>query len=170
METNDLAAIGYASQALAFAVLSALFLGWRRVSPFSPYLGAASVASSVSGCILTLQALQIISFGAVLVLAEGAKSVLWIVALLMILRALDTQRLAEKHTRRYVLPVLIAAFAGLLLFSTRKFDSFSVSLVVSGGIRAPFSPASLNRPSSEQHRWGRKTDSQCRRRRSLAPH
>jgi len=134
METNDLAAIGYASQALAFAVLSVFFLAWRRGSPFSPYLGAASVASSVSGCILTLQALQLITFSAVLALAEGAKSVLWIVALLMILRTLDTQRLAEKYTRRYVLPVLIAAFAGLLLFSDRKFDSFAVSLIVSGGI------------------------------------
>ena len=129
METNDLAALGYTSQALAFAVLSVLFLGWRRSGPFSLYLGAACVAASVSGGILTLHALQYITFGAVVVLAEGGRSILWVVALLMVLRTLDAQRLAEKYVRRYVLPVLIVAFAGLVLYSSRKFDSFAVSLV-----------------------------------------
>jgi len=49
METNDLAAIGYASQMLAFAVLSTLFLRWRTAGPYSRYLGVASAASSLAG-------------------------------------------------------------------------------------------------------------------------
>ena len=91
METNDLAAIGYASQMLAFAILSALYLGRRRGSPFSSCLGAASAACALAGGILALQVLGFIAFGAVVVLVEWAKNALWIVALFSVLRTLDSR-------------------------------------------------------------------------------
>ena len=49
METSDLAAIGFASQMLAFTILSALFLGRRGASPFSRYLGVASASLCAGG-------------------------------------------------------------------------------------------------------------------------
>ncbi len=134
METSDLAAIGYASQMLAFAVLAALFLGRQRGSPFSRYLGVAAAVSSLLGGVLTLQALALISFGAVVVLAEWARNTLWLVALFMVLRILDRRRLAESYARRYVLPLLAIAFAALLIYSDTTIDSLAVSLVVSGGV------------------------------------
>jgi len=136
METNDLAAIGYASQMLAFAVLSTLFLRWRTAGPYSRYLGVASAASLLAGGALTLQSLEFIEFGAVVVLAEWVRAALWIVALFMILRTLDRRRLVEKYARRYVGPVLAIALAGLVIYSGRIFDSLGASLVVSGGILA----------------------------------
>ena len=134
METNDLAAIGYASQMLAFAVLSALFLRRRTGGPFFRYLGAASAASSLAGGVLTLQALEFIKFGAVVVLTESARNILWIVALFVVLRALDSRRLAENYARRYGLPILAIALPGLVIYSSTKIDSLTVSLVVSGGV------------------------------------
>ena len=134
METNDLAAIGYASQMLAFAVLSALFLRRRTGGPFFGYLGVASAASSLAGGVLTLQALEFIKFGAVVVLTESARNILWIVALFVVLRALDSRRLAENYARRYVLPILAIALPGLVIYSSTKIDSLTVSLVVSGGV------------------------------------
>ena len=134
MEASDLAVIGYASQMFAFAVLSALFLGRRRVSPFSRYLGVAAAASSLLGGVLTLQALGFLSFGAVVVLAEWARNILWIVALFMILHTLDRRRLAELYARRYLLPLLVIALASLLIYAGVMIDSLAVSLVVSGGV------------------------------------
>ena len=134
MEASDLAAIGYASQMLAFAVLSALFLRRRLGSPFSRYLGAASAASSLLGGVLALQAFAVIPFGIGVVLAEWARSILWIVALFMVLRALDSRRLAEIYARRYVLPGLAVVLVCLVIYSGRNIDSYAVSLVIGGGV------------------------------------
>jgi hypothetical protein len=134
MKTNDLAVLGYASQMLAFAMLSALFLARRTSNPFSGYLGVASAASCLLGGVLAGYAAGYISFGAIVVFAEWARHLLWIGALLMVLRTLDAQRIAEKVGRRYVLPISLIALASLVLYSSRKFDSFAISLVISGGI------------------------------------
>jgi len=134
MEASDLAAIGYASQMLAFGILSALFLGRQQGSPFSRYLGVAAAASSLLGGVLILQAQEFISFGAVVILAEWARNILWIIALFMILRTLDRRRLAEIYARRYVLPLLAIALVGLFIYSGMTIDSLAVSLVVSGGV------------------------------------
>ena len=134
METNDLAMIGYALQVLAFAVLSILFLARRKANPFSRYLGIASVATSLQGGVLTLVALEVITFGAVVVLAEWTRDVFWTLALFMILRTLDRQRLAEISARRYILPLLVVALAALVTYSSTKFESLAMSLVVGGGV------------------------------------
>jgi len=134
MKTNELAALGYASQMLAFAMLSALFLARRTSNPFSRYLGVASAATALLGGVLTGYVLNYISFGTMVVLAEWVRHLLWMGALLMVLRTLDSQRLAEKVGQRYILPILLIAIASLVLYSSRKFDSLAISLVVSGGI------------------------------------
>lgn len=132
MEPNDLAVIGYVLQALGFAILSILLL--TRRSPFYKHLGAASVASSLLGVILALHFLRLVPFNVVVVLAEWAKHVLWIIALFVVLRTLDEQRLAEGYARRIGLPLLIAVLAGLLFYTDNVFRSLSFSMVVSGGI------------------------------------
>ena len=134
MEASDLAATGYALQLLAFAVLSMLFLARRQGSPFSAYLGIASAASSLQGGILTLVALNVITIGAIVILTEWARGLLWILALFMILRALDKQRFVEKYARRYMMPLLIVALAALMIYSSTKFESLAIPLVVGGGI------------------------------------
>ena len=134
MEASDLAAVGYASQMLAFAVLSALFLCRRLGSPFSRYLAAASAASSLLGGVLALQTYEVIPFGIAVVLAEWARNILWIVALLMVLRALDSRRLAEIYARRYVLPGLAVVLICLVIYSGRNIDSYAVSMVIGGGV------------------------------------
>lgn len=134
MDMSDLAVIGYASQALAFAVLSIVFLVSRNASPFSVYLGVASAASSMSGGVHALQLLGIISFGSSIVVVEWARIILWITALFAILRTLDEWRLAETYARRYVVPVLAVALIGLVTYGVTKLDSLPLSLVVSGGV------------------------------------
>ena len=86
METNEIATIGYTAGMLGFAVLSALFLGRWKGGPYSRYLGLASGASAVWGCVLTLQSLDYVAIGALVVLTEWLRSVMWIVALFMVLR------------------------------------------------------------------------------------
>ncbi|MCJ7591998.1 MAG: hypothetical protein MUO51_11670, partial [Woeseiaceae bacterium] len=134
METNDLAALSYASQLLAFAALSVLFLARRAGSPFSGYLAVAAASSSLLGGVLTLQALEFIAFSTVIVIAEWTTKLFWVVALFSVLRALDSRRLAEKYTWRYVLPLLSVALAGLAYYSDSRFDSLAVLLVACGGV------------------------------------
>jgi putative PEP-CTERM system histidine kinase len=134
VETNDLAGIGYVLQMLAFATLSILFLWRRHGSPFSAYLGVASAASSLQGGVLALDALGVITSDTALVLAELARGILWILALFVVLRALDKQRLAEEYSRRYIMPLLIVALAALAAYSSTKFESLTMSLLVSGGV------------------------------------
>lgn len=134
MATDDIAAIGYAASMLAFAVLSALQLGRWQSSPFSRHFGLACGATAVWGCILTLQSLGYIAFGAFVVLMEWMRSALWVVALLMVLRTLDSERTAERYAKRFGLPIVAVVVVVLTLYSSRSLDSLAASLIVSGGI------------------------------------
>ena len=134
METNEIATIGYTAGMLGFAVLSALFLGRWKGGPYSRALSLASAASAIWGCVLTLQSLGYLPVGAFVVLAEWARSGLWIAALFMILRTLDSRRIAEKVATRFGLPVLVVSLALLVIYSNSHLDSIALSLIVSGGI------------------------------------
>ena len=75
METSDIAAMGYASQTLAYAILSTIFLARRNTGLFSRHLGIATAATSVSGGVLTLLSLDFIPIG---VVHTDANDFLWI--------------------------------------------------------------------------------------------
>jgi putative PEP-CTERM system histidine kinase len=134
METNEIATIGYTAGMLGFAVLSALFLGRWKGGPYSWCLGLACGASAVWGCVLTLQSLGYVTMGALVVLTEWLRSVLWIVAFFMVLRKLDSRRLAEGFLRRFGLPVIAVSLLLLVIYSSSHLDSLALSLIVSGGI------------------------------------
>ena len=134
METNEIATIGYMAGMLGFAVLSALFLGRWKSGPYSRYLGLASGASAIWGCVLTLQSLGYVTMGALVVLTEWLRSILWISALFMVLRKLDSRRLAEGFLRRFGLPVIALLLLFLVIYSSSHLGSLALSLIVSGGI------------------------------------
>ena len=134
METNEIATIGYTAGMLGFAVLSALFLGRWKGGPYSRALSLASAASAIWGCVLTLQSLGYLSMGAFVVLTEWARSGLWIAALFMVLRTLDSRRTAEGIAKRFGLPAIIVALVLLVMYSSSHLGSLALSLIVSGGI------------------------------------
>jgi len=134
METNEIAAIGYATSALAFAVISILFLGRWKGSRFSRTLGLVAGVSSVWGCVLTLQSLGYIALGYIVMVTESARYILWIAALLLVLRSLDSKRLVEKIGKLFGLPFSLVALILLTSYSVRNLDSVTESLLVSGSI------------------------------------
>lgn len=134
METNEIATIGYAAGMLGFAVFCALFLGRWQSGPYSRWLGFAAAASALWTCVFALQSLGYGWWGLPVVLAEWARTVLWIAALFLILRNLDSRRLAEGIALRYGLPVLAIALPVLVIYSNSRLESFSVAVVVGSGI------------------------------------
>lgn len=134
MELNEIAATGYASGVLGFLVLATLFLGTWKGGPFSRYLGLASLASAIWACIMTLQSLGYLRFGASIFLAEWVRSVAWIFAFFLVLRKLDSRRLAEGFAKRFGSSVVIALLAMLVMYSGKYLDSALMSLWVSTGI------------------------------------
>ena len=141
MEPNDLAVIGYVLQALGFAVLSFLFLGRR--DRFCTHFGIASAASSLLGIVLAFYLLRESPLNLGVVLAEWTRNLLWILALFVVLRTLDKQKLVESNARRFGLPILIAVFAGLLAYSSKVFGPNFVSVIASGGILMALALVSL---------------------------
>lgn len=134
MHMSEIATLGYTLTMLSFAILSLLLLGRWKGGTYSRCLGMASAAMAVWACILTLQSLGYLPFGAGTALAEWVRGVVWIVALLMLLRTLDEQRLAEGLFRKFGLPIVAVMLVLLVLYSERRVDSLTMSLIVSGGV------------------------------------
>ena len=143
MGTNGVAAIGYMSQTLGFAALSVLFLRAWRDRPLAMSLGFAFVASTLSGAVLALQALGVVSAGAIIVVVEWARNVVWIVALFSILRLIDSSRIVENYARRFGLPAVVIGLGIIVSYTYMKLGSLPVSLVVGGGILAALALVSL---------------------------
>ena len=134
MEMSEIATLGYTLAMLGFAILSLLLLGRWKGGTYSRCLGMASAAAAVWACLLTLQSLGYLSFGAGIALAEWVRGIAWIGALLMLLRTLDDRRLAEGLFRRFGLPIVAVVLVLLVMYSERRMDSLTMSLVVSGGV------------------------------------
>ena len=134
MDMSEIATLGYTLTMLGFAFLSLLLLGRWKGGTYSRCLGMASAAAAVWACILTLQSLGYLPFGAGVALAEWVRGVVWIGALLMLLRTLDERRLAEGLFRQFGLPIVAVILVLLVLYSARRMDSLTMSLIVSGGV------------------------------------
>ena len=136
MDTDYLVVTGYAFQTLAYALLSIVFFAQRKSSPFAIGLSFASALSSLAGAILALRSVTVVSSTSIIVVAEWARYLSWIVAFLVILRVLDGRRLAEKALYRYGLVLFSASFVALGLYGSARLGSRSVALMVSGGVLA----------------------------------
>lgn len=134
MELNEVATVGYTAGMLGFAALSLMFLGRWNSGQFSLFLGWACGASAVWACVLTLQGIGYFPFGMVVAMAEWLRGIAWTVALLLVLRNIDPQRLAEGFVRRYGVLIAAASLALLAFYSNSRFGSMGVALIVSGGI------------------------------------
>lgn len=143
MGTNGIAAIGYLSQTLGFAVLSLLFLRTWRDRPLAWPLGIACVASTLSGAVLALRALGIFSTDAIIVVVEWARYVIWFVALFSILRMIDNGRIVEIYARRFGLPAAVIGLGIVVSYANMKLGSVPTSLVIGGGILASLVLVSL---------------------------
>ena len=111
METNEIAAIGYAIAMTAFALLTALLLSRWKSGSNSQVLAIASGATVVWGATLALQSLGYLGGPLVTVLLEWLRYLAWLAALVAILREIDPSRLAERVASRY--GVIVLLFAGL---------------------------------------------------------
>jgi putative PEP-CTERM system histidine kinase len=143
MESNAIAATGYATSMLTFAATSILFFGRWKSSAYSRELGLVCGVSSVWGCMLTFHSLGYVAFNLVVAATEWTRYAFWIAALFLVLRTLDSQRLAEKYARRFGIPLVLIAIVALTNYSRNSLDSLAESLVVSGGIVAALSIVGL---------------------------
>jgi hypothetical protein len=94
METNEIAAIGYAIAMTVFALLTALLLSRWKSSYRSQLLALACGATALWGAVLTLQSLGYAAFPVVEVLVEWLRNLAWLVGLLAVMREIDRSRLA----------------------------------------------------------------------------
>ncbi|HEX7061372.1 MAG TPA: XrtA/PEP-CTERM system histidine kinase PrsK [Woeseiaceae bacterium] len=120
MQTNEIAAIGYAIAMTVFAILTALLLSRWKNSPKSPWIAAASGAVVAWGAILGLQSLGYLPNRLVTIFVEWLRYAAWLAALLAILREIDPSRLAERVASRYgaiVLAIAAVPFAWYVLGS-----------------------------------------------------
>lgn len=121
MQTNEIAAIGYAIAMTVFAILTALLLSRWKNSPKSQLMAVGSGATVVWGAVLGLQSLSYLSSTLFTVLVEWLRYFAWLLALLAVLREIDPSRLAERVASRYGIIILVIAalpFASYVASST----------------------------------------------------
>jgi putative PEP-CTERM system histidine kinase len=111
MQTNEIAAIGYAIAMTVFAILTALLLTRWKNSPRSQSVAAACGASCLWGGFLGLQSLGYVGFKPATVVVEWLRYFAWLAALLAVLRQIDPARLAERVASQYAVIVVVIAGA-----------------------------------------------------------
>ena len=133
METNEIAAIGYAIAMTVFAMLTALLLGRWKNNVNSQMLAMACGATIIWGAVLALQSLGYLRPPLITVLVEWLRYIAWLVALLTILRAIDPSRLAERVASRYGIIVLFFAGLPYAWYVLRSEDPLPLLAIVGGG-------------------------------------
>jgi putative PEP-CTERM system histidine kinase len=133
MQTNEIAAIGYAIAMTVFAILTALLLSRWKNSPQSPLMAAGAGAAVVWGAVLALQSLGYLGSNLITVLVEWLRYLAWLIALLAILREIDPSRLAERVASRYGVIVLVFAALPFTWYVVRSSDPPALVAIVAGG-------------------------------------
>ncbi len=133
MQTNEIAAIGYAIAMILFAILTALLLSRWKNSPQSPLIAIASGAAVLWGAVLALQSLGYIGATLTTVLVEILRYIAWLIALLATLRAIDPSRLAERVASRYGIIVLACAALPFGWYVVRSDDPMPLVAMVGCG-------------------------------------
>jgi putative PEP-CTERM system histidine kinase len=111
MQTNEIAAIGYAIAMSVFALLTALLLSRWKNNPKSQLLAIACGGTVIWGAVLALQSIGYLRSPFLTVLIEWLRYIGWLIALVAILRNIDPSRLAERIASRY--GVIVLLFAGI---------------------------------------------------------
>ena len=133
MQTNEIAAIGYAIAMILFAILTALLFSRWKNSSQSPLIATASGTVVIWGSVLALQSLGYIGATLTTVLVEIARYLVWLIALLAILRAIDPSRLAERVASRYGVIVLACAAIPFAWYVVRSGDPAPLVAIVGCG-------------------------------------
>lgn len=133
MQTNEIAAIGYAIAMTVFALMTALLLSRWKNSPKSQLLAAGSGAAVLWGAVLALQSLGYLNSTLVTVLVEWLRYLAWLIALVAILREIDPSRLAERVASRYGVIVLLFAGVPFTWYVVRSPDPPALIAIVAGG-------------------------------------
>lgn len=133
METNEIAAIGYAIAMTVFALLTALLLSRWKSSSNSQMLAMACGATVLWGAVLALQSLSYLQTPAITVFVEWLRYLAWLAAVLAILREIDPSRLAERVASRYGIIVLLFAGLPFAWYVLRSDDPMPLVAIVGAG-------------------------------------
>ena len=133
MQTNEIAAIGYAIAMSVFALLTALLLSRWKNNPNSRLLAIACGGTALWGAVLALQGIGYLRSPFVTVLIEWVRYLAWLVALVGVLRNIDPSRLAERVASRYGLIVLLFAGVPYVIYVARSSDPIPLIAIVGGG-------------------------------------
>jgi putative PEP-CTERM system histidine kinase len=133
MQTNEIAAIGYAIAMSVFALLTALLLSRWKNNPKSQLLAIACGGTALWGAILALQGIGYLRSPLVTVLIEWLRYLAWLAALIAILRNIDPSRLAERIASRYGFIVLLFAGIPYVVYVARSDDPVPLVAIVGGG-------------------------------------
>ncbi len=137
MDIAEIAAIGYATAAGLFLLVTVLLLTRWRDRSKSPILALASLVSAIWAGTESATAAGSLQIPSLVVIAELSRDIIWLVALVLILRSLDTAGKIEARALRYamVLPV-VAAVLVLLARSRGQIGVLDTTLIVSAFIMA----------------------------------
>ncbi|MDH4049064.1 MAG: PEP-CTERM system histidine kinase PrsK [Gammaproteobacteria bacterium] len=116
MATAQIAAIGYSSAGALFLLLTVLLLSRWRDRSKSPILALASLVTALWAGTQSASLAGTVSIPSLNVITELSRGTIWLVALALILRSLDTAGTIQSRFRRYGL-LLPMAMAGLVLLS-----------------------------------------------------
>ena len=133
METNEIAAIGYAIAMTVFALLTALLLSRWKSSYRSQLLALACGATALWGAVLTLQSLGYAAFPVIEVGVEWLRNLAWLVGLLAVMREIDRSRLAGGTAPRYGIIVLLFASVPFVYYVVTSADPAAVMSITAGG-------------------------------------
>ena len=137
MDTAQIAAIGYATAATLFLVFTVLLLSRWRDRSKSPILALASLVTAIWAGTASATAIGSLQLPSLEVIAELSRDIVWLVALVLILRSLDTAGKIEARALRYslVLPVIAVGLV-FLARSRGQTGALDTTLIVGAFILA----------------------------------
>ena len=134
MGENETAAIGYATSASLFFVLTILFLSrWRNRSQ-SQVLAMATFASTVWAGALSFQSAGLLDYAYLTASLEWIRHIFWIVALTFVLRNLDKSGKTDLVAKRYAILLPLVAVALFWLYRNRVVAPLSDILLIVIGL------------------------------------
>ncbi len=133
METNEIAAVGYAFAATVLALLTVLLLSRWQSSRVSRLLAAATGATVIWGVTLTLQSLGYFGSPVITVAVEWLRYLAWLFALIGIFRGIDLSRAVGWAPSRYWLILLLIGGIPPLYYLLQSTDTPAHIAIVSIG-------------------------------------
>ena len=134
MDTEEVAAIGYAIAMIVFALLTALLISRSKKRYRSQFLAVACGATVLWGAVLTLQSLGYVVLPAIEVLTEGLRNLAWLAGMLAMLQEVGRSRLVDGMRSRYGIVVLILASLPFAYYVLTSSDTTSVKSITTVGL------------------------------------